>query len=148
MKNTKRFWPIFSKNKLKGIYSRAQTPTSTSITSRLHQNEYPYEHSSHLYGIKALEMLYSNGILAICLPSHSTSILQPLDIGLFHPLKVAFRYNLQQARFPKGHKLNMDDLPELIEPAWVKIMTKQNMNNSTSSLHPRIRKYDSFYSLF
>ena len=43
MKNTKGFWPIFSKNKLKRIYSRTQTPTSTSITTILPQNEYPNE---------------------------------------------------------------------------------------------------------
>lgn len=43
-------------------------------------------HSSHL-SIEFIEFCLNQNIHLLCLPSHSTHLLQPLDVGLFSPLK-------------------------------------------------------------
>ena len=46
-------------------------------------------HSSHVT-IEAIELARSNDVHMLCLPSHTTHILQPLDVGVFKPFKAAF----------------------------------------------------------
>jgi hypothetical protein len=37
-----------------------------------------------------------NDIIAICMPTHSSHLLQPLDVGYFSPLKRAYRGLVKQ----------------------------------------------------
>src|SRR5450432_4507289 len=46
-------------------------------------------HSSHI-STKALEFCIASNIIVLCLPSHSTYITQPLDVGIFRPLAMAY----------------------------------------------------------
>ena len=43
-------------------------------------------HESHV-SLEFLEYCKSNKIVAICMPPHSTHLLQPLDVGVFSPLQ-------------------------------------------------------------
>jgi hypothetical protein len=46
-------------------------------------------HNSHLtFGF--LDYAFKNRILVLCLPSHTTDFLQPLDVALFGPLQHAY----------------------------------------------------------
>ena len=47
-------------------------------------------HDSHTNSIQFIEYCMRNGIIAYCLPLHSAHILQPLDVGLFGPLKRSY----------------------------------------------------------
>lgn len=46
-------------------------------------------HTSHV-SIEVIEVARSNGVYLLCLPSHTTHILQPLDVGVFKSLNVSF----------------------------------------------------------
>ena len=46
-------------------------------------------HSSHV-SIELIEMARENNVCLLCLPSHTTHILQPLDIGVFKSFKSGF----------------------------------------------------------
>lgn len=43
-------------------------------------------HSSHV-SIEFIDYACGNRIILVCLPSHTTHLLQPLDVGLFRPLQ-------------------------------------------------------------
>ena len=40
--------------------------------------------------IELIELAQSNGVHLLCLPSHTTHILQPLDVGVFKSFKSNF----------------------------------------------------------
>ena len=46
-------------------------------------------HASHIT-IDVIELARANNIHLLCLPSHTSHILQPLDIGVFHSFKVNY----------------------------------------------------------
>ena len=46
-------------------------------------------HSSHV-SIELIECARANDIHLLCLPAHTTHILQPLDVGVFKSFKAAF----------------------------------------------------------
>ena len=46
-------------------------------------------HSSHV-GVPLIEWARDHRIILMVLPPHSSHLLQPLDVGLFGPLKLAF----------------------------------------------------------
>ena len=46
-------------------------------------------HTSHV-SIEVIELARSNGVYLLCLPSHTSHILQPLDVGVFKSLKASF----------------------------------------------------------
>jgi len=51
-------------------------------------------HGSH-HTFKFGNYCKANGIITLCMPPHSSHILQPLDVGLFSPLKVAYGRQLE-----------------------------------------------------
>ena len=51
-------------------------------------------HASH-FSIKVIEIADANNIHIICMPAHSTHLLQPLDVGVFHHFKSAWRKTLK-----------------------------------------------------
>ena len=46
-------------------------------------------HGTHM-SIELIELARSNGVHLLCLPSHTTHILQPLDVGIFKSFKSNF----------------------------------------------------------
>jgi len=51
-------------------------------------------HSSHI-NTKVVELALSNNIELLCLPAHTSSILQPLDVGVFKGVKGCWRKSLR-----------------------------------------------------
>ena len=52
-------------------------------------------HDSHV-NIEFIQFCLASNIIAYCLPSHSTHLLQPLDIGLFSPLQKYYGNQVDQ----------------------------------------------------
>jgi hypothetical protein len=55
-------------------------------------------HSSHL-SLTAIEISIQNNITMACLPSHSSYILQPLDVGVYGHVKKEWRLTQQDYYF-------------------------------------------------
>ena len=56
-------------------------------------------YGSHTMVPSVLDYLVANQIHAICMPSHSSEFLQPLDISCFSPTKGEFRKDLREILF-------------------------------------------------
>lgn len=84
-------------------------------------------HSSHSNNILLLEMAKQHDVTLLCLPSHTTHALQPLDRAFFRPLKIYFA---QEAKswmiMNKDKKLTRYDVSKLIGKAWGKAATVAN----------------------
>jgi hypothetical protein len=52
-------------------------------------------HTSHV-SLPFIEYCEEHNIIPLCLPPHSTHILQPLDVGIFSPLAKAYKSRIQQ----------------------------------------------------
>ena len=75
-------------------------------------------HSSHI-SIEAIEYARTNDIHLLCLPSHTTHILQPLDVGVFKSFKSNFSKACTNfiAKNP-GQVITNDLLASLIGISW------------------------------
>ena len=58
-------------------------------------------HSSHVNNIEFIEHAIANNGHLVCLPAHTTHILQPLDIRLFSPLGQYYKQELED--FQRNH---------------------------------------------
>ena len=84
-------------------------------------------HSSHVT-IEAIELARSNDVLMLCLPSHTTHILQPLDVGVFKPFKAAFSKASHQFIMQNpGRVITNDVLASLVGDAWPHAFTPLNI---------------------
>ena len=84
-------------------------------------------HGSHV-SIDLIELARSNGVDLLCLPSHTTHILQPLDVGVFKSFKANFskacsRYIVANP----GRVITADKLAFLIAEAWPHSFTAVNI---------------------
>jgi hypothetical protein len=71
-------------------------------------------HSSHL-SLSAIELCLNNNITMICLPAHSSHILQPLDVGVYGHVKKVWREILQQYYFDTyAQKLDKENFAPLL----------------------------------
>lgn len=52
-------------------------------------------HHSHV-NYRFLKFCYDHGIIALCLPPHTTHALQPLDVGVFGPLSTYYKQEVQR----------------------------------------------------
>ena len=71
-------------------------------------------HHSHL-GINLIQKAKSLGIYLLCLPPNTTHVLQPLDVGVFGPIKASWRsvvkeYNMRT----RAANIKQDVFPSLI----------------------------------
>ncbi|KAJ8976639.1 hypothetical protein NQ317_011147 [Molorchus minor] len=84
-------------------------------------------HASHLNSLEMLTYADDNDIIMICLPSHTTQALQPLDRSFFKPLKDYFK---QEAEIwmssNENRKIGRLHLGHLIGKAWEKAATVKN----------------------
>ena len=90
-------------------------------------------HQSHSTS-KVIEFAGKHKIIILCLPSHSTDLLQPLNVGIFGPLAQAYRNELEaMTRFGLGYAIDKTDFikmyqkarstamtPRVIQSAWAK----------------------------
>ena len=71
-------------------------------------------HNSHVSNPEALQILNSNRIIAVGLPSHATHLLQVHDVAVFGPLKNGFRQACSDWIKKHGLKYKLDNFPEIL----------------------------------
>jgi Skp family chaperone for outer membrane proteins len=92
----------------------------------------------------ALDYAIANNIHIVCLPAHSSHIVQVADLGLFGPLKhywkkgcEALKIQRQRDNVPQKSLTRLDIVPVFME-AWYKAMTKENIKSAfmKSGIYP------------
>ncbi|KAI4459542.1 dde superfamily endonuclease [Holotrichia oblita] len=88
-------------------------------------------HSSHCSDTEMLEYCPENDIILVCLPSHTTQFLQPLDRCVFKSLKLHYynACNLYIKNNP-GRKITRLQFGKLLAAAWKDSAT---VDNATSA---------------
>jgi hypothetical protein len=84
-------------------------------------------HASHVF-IEAIEFARSNDIHMLCIPAHTTHILQPLDVGVFKSFK-SFYYKAckkQLAEHP-NRVITTEQIAGLVGRAWPQSITPVNV---------------------
>ncbi len=84
-------------------------------------------HGSHV-SIELIELARANHVHLLCLPSHTTHILQPLDVGVFKSFKSNFSKACSRylAANP-GRVITNDKLASLVAEAWPHSFTALNI---------------------
>ena len=84
-------------------------------------------HASHM-SIKLIELARANDVHLLCIPAHTTHILQPLDVGVFKPLKTHFSKACTSylAKHP-GRVITNDIIASLVAAAWANTFSPNNM---------------------
>lgn len=84
-------------------------------------------HTSHCNNIEMLEYADNNGVILICLPSHTTQFLQPLDRSFFKSLKSNFYSACNTfVRNNANRKLSRLVFGQLLNVAWSNAATNNN----------------------
>lgn len=83
-------------------------------------------HESH-HSAAFEEYCRTNNILTLCMPAHSSHLLQPLDVGCFGPLKKAYSRQIENLiRTQITHVSKEAFIPAFVE-AFKATMTKENI---------------------
>lgn len=84
-------------------------------------------HASH-FSIELIELARANDIWLLCLPAHTSHILQPLDVGIFKPFKASFSKacSLYLAKCP-GRVITTNMIASLVGSAWANSHTPVNI---------------------
>lgn len=84
-------------------------------------------HASHCSSVEVLEYAEANEVILLCLPSHTTQFLQPLDCAFFKALKSYYyaAYNLFLRTNPT-RAINRFQFGKLLAEAWEKAATVKN----------------------
>ena len=84
-------------------------------------------HTSHL-SIPLIELAQENNVHLLCLPSHTTHILQPLDVGVFHSFKSNFSKACHRYLMGRpGQVITTAAIASLIHDAWYNSFTPLNI---------------------
>ena len=84
-------------------------------------------HSSH-YEPSTLHFAKEHGIVMFCLLPHTTHEAQPLDCGVFGPLKAHWRAVCHEfTQQNPGKVITKFQFSELLSKAWLKPMTPENV---------------------
>ena len=87
-------------------------------------------HASHV-NTAAIEFCMSNDIILLCLPPHSTHMLQPLDVGLFAPLATAYKANVRSiTRLGASYSIDKVDFLEQYQKARASAFTLLNIQKA------------------
>ena len=84
-------------------------------------------HASHI-SIELIELARANDIYLLCLPAHTTHILQPLDTGVFKSFKTCFSKACHRyiAKNP-GRVITSSVIASLIGEVWPQSLTPLNI---------------------
>jgi hypothetical protein len=77
--------------------------------------------------LEALEFCFQNNILLCRLPSHTSHKLQPCDLGVFAPLKAAYRDEAERLFQGGANTVGKQHFTSLYSPAREKAFTKRNI---------------------
>lgn len=87
-------------------------------------------YKSHI-GIKALDILKNGSVIAYCLPSHTSGLLQPLDVGIFNLFKAYLRDEIAEAaRSHANLEFDQFDYLHMKKRAFTKEFTAPNIVSS------------------
>ena len=95
-------------------------------------------HSSHV-AWPVIEYALDHHILVYCLPSHSTHLMQPLDVACFGPLAKAYRTSLQDFIYMHpGQPFGKQEFWDCLCIACEKALTEANILSGfkASGIHP------------
>ncbi len=74
-----------------------------------------------------LEVCFENNIILCRLPSHTSHKLQPCDVGVFAPLKAAYRDQVERLYRGGANTVDKDHFTSLYSPARERAFTKRNI---------------------
>ena len=84
-------------------------------------------HASHI-SLEVIKLAQENDIHLLCLPSHTTHLLQPLDVGVFKSMKSQFNKACKHFMTSKpGRIITSEDLASLLAVTWPQCMTPVNI---------------------
>ena len=84
-------------------------------------------HSSH-FKLSSIQLAEKEGVIILCLPPHTTHESQPLDCGVFGPLKKQWTqvcHDFQQAN--KGAVISKYVFSRLFSQDWLKVLSSHNI---------------------
>ncbi|KAF2174722.1 DDE-domain-containing protein, partial [Zopfia rhizophila CBS 207.26] len=73
-------------------------------------------------------------IITLCIPAHSSHILQPLDVGCFSPLKRAYRRQVEKLMCNWFNYITKLEFLPAFRDAFNELITKSNLGSSLFSL--------------
>jgi hypothetical protein len=83
-------------------------------------------HESHI-NAEFNEYCKANNIVPLCLPSHSSHLTQPLDVGIFGPLKKAYGAQISFLARANITHITKDDFFPAFQAAFEAVFTEQNI---------------------
>lgn len=87
-------------------------------------------HDSHI-SHAAIQYAVEQKIILLCLPSHTTHMIQPLDVSLFQPLSTVYRTALTDfLDRARGYTVDKVDFLNLYLPARKKAFTDKNIRSA------------------
>ncbi|XP_077660230.1 uncharacterized protein AFUA_2G03570 [Aspergillus fumigatus Af293] len=85
-------------------------------------------HSSHLTP-EFDTFCKENAIICLCMPPHTSHLLQPLDVGVFGPLKRSYGKLVEGMMVAGNNHINKEDFLHLYPPAQDKVFNQANICN-------------------
>ena len=95
-------------------------------------------HASHI-STAAIQFCVDEKIILLCLPPHTTHILQPLDVGVFSPLASTYKRLVQRkTRLGGGYSIDKVDFLEFYKQAREQAMRSEVICSAweKAGLHP------------
>jgi DDE superfamily endonuclease len=84
-------------------------------------------HASHIT-TEALQFYIASKIIVLCLPAHTTHLLQPLDVGPFRPLATAYKAGVQERGYLNAiYNVNKLEFLEIYKTARLRGISKENI---------------------
>jgi hypothetical protein len=77
--------------------------------------------------LEILEYCFENNIILCRLPSHTSHKLQPCDVGVFAPLKAAYRAQVDRLERAGTNTIGKEHFTSLYSPARIRAFTKKNI---------------------
>ncbi len=95
-------------------------------------------HASHI-STAAIQYCIDQNIILLCLPAHTTYLLQPLDVGVFAPLANTYKRGVHSiTRYSVRYHIDKVDFLELYQKARIEAILSTNIQKAwaKSGLHP------------
>ena len=87
-------------------------------------------HASHIT-TQVIDYCISQKIILLCLPAHTTHLLQPLDVGVFAPLATAYKAHVQRVtRLGASYSIDKTDFLKLYQLARHEAITPLNIRKA------------------
>ena len=84
-------------------------------------------HYSHM-SISLIQTARRLGVHLFCLPPNTTHVLQPLDVGVFGPMKQQWRTILKDYKLTTGARnITKERFPGLVKQLWMRSITQEHL---------------------